>query len=97
MISAHKWPLDVSIFVKGSGRRLIDMKKLRRGGEIGQCISSENNRINQKRCLSKTQGFTKRKESKIHLTPFGKRSKQGLIVENAVLNYMKLQYILGWR
>jgi hypothetical protein len=49
------------------------LKKLRRGAEIGQCISSQNNRINQERCLIKKQGFTKRKESKIHLTPFGKR------------------------
>jgi hypothetical protein len=46
------------------------LEKLRRGGERGQCISSEKNGINQKRRDSKKQGFTKRKRSKIHLTPF---------------------------
>jgi len=47
--------------------------------------------------FNKKQGFTKRGELKIHLTPFLKRSKQRLIVENIMLNYMKLQAILGWR
>jgi hypothetical protein len=73
MISAHKGPLDVSIFVNGFLSRAGGLEKPRRGGERGQCITSQNNRINQKRCLIKKQGFTKRKESKIHLTPFGKR------------------------
>jgi hypothetical protein len=45
------------------------------GGEIGQRISSEKNRINWKKRMEEKEGFTKRRESKIHLTPLFKGSK----------------------
>jgi hypothetical protein len=48
--------------VKGFFRRAGELKELRGGGEIGQRISSEKNRINQKRSLNKKEGFTKREE-----------------------------------
>jgi len=56
--------------VKGFLCRLGELEKLIRGGEISQGITSWENGINCKNAFNKKEGFTKRRESKIHLTPF---------------------------
>jgi len=63
--------------VKGFYRGVVIWKKLMGGGEIGQRISSEKNRINWKKRMEKKEGVTKRKESKIHLPPFLRGQNMG--------------------
>jgi len=56
--------------VKGVYCKVCELEKPIRGGEIEQGITSWKNRINCKNACKKKEGFTKRRESKIHLTPF---------------------------
>jgi hypothetical protein len=69
MVFAHTGSLDVSIFVKGSYHRAIEAEELIREGEVSQSITSWNSKINRKNAFEKKEGFTKRRKSKIHLTP----------------------------